>query len=239
VREEWLLAQPARMILTRRSKGVQRIEFEWDRGKRVNQATVTLLASAAAVLPGDRIDLKDVGAGTGKYLVSTVRRRRFSPLVSVDLKRAAKALPEPAAEVVTTRRGGSSGRGGDPGNATGNWQWPTNPHPVTSPFGQRWGRLHDGIDIGVPTGTTVRAVDGGKVTKAGPNGGYGTYVEIDHGGGLVSFYGHLSSISVRSGQRVGKGDAIARSGNTGHSTGPHLHFGVHKGGAARNPRDYL
>lgn len=244
VRDEWLIKRRARMVLTRRSRGVQRIEFEWDSGKRVQGATVTMLAAYNVALPGDRIDLRDVGkAGSGPYLLSSARRSRFSPLVTVELRRPVAALPEPRGEQVqpkSTGGGGSrsTGRGGD-GDATGNWQWPTEVHYVTSPFGQRWGRLHDGIDIGAAHGAAVRAVDGGRVTRAGWNGGYGNYVEIDHGGGLVSFYAHLSAVSTRSGARVGKGELLGRVGNTGASRGAHLHFGVHKGGQARNPREWL
>lgn len=65
------------------------------------------------------------------------------------------------------------------------------------------------------------------------------YVEIDHGNGLTSYYGHLSTIATAVGRRVSKGDLIARTGNTGSSTGPHLHFGVHKHGSPRNPADFL
>lgn len=240
VREDWLNAQPARMVLNRQSPGVQRIEFERDAGKPVQSATVTLLAKYAAVLPGDRIDLTKLGKGSGRYLVSTVRRSRFRPVVSVELKRRTLAAREPLGEQVSSTRGKGGG-----GAATGTLQWPTTSHVVTSGFGHRsspggvGSTNHDGIDIGVPVGTAVHAADGGKVVKAGPNGGYGNYVEIDHGKGLHTFYGHLSKIEVRVGQAVDKGDTIARSGNTGTSTGAHLHFGLHKDGVGRDPRTYL
>lgn len=110
---------------------------------------------------------------------------------------------------------------------------------VTSPFGMRWGRLHAGIDIGVSTGTPVTAADGGKVTFAGNNGGYGLLVIIDHGGNFSTRYGHNSKLLVKKGDRVYKGQKIALSGNTGRSTGPHLHFEIRKSGTPINPAKYV
>lgn len=110
---------------------------------------------------------------------------------------------------------------------------------VTSPFGMRWGRLHAGIDIGVPTGTPITAADGGKVTFAGNNGGYGLLVMIDHGGNFSTRYGHNSKLLVKKGDRVYKGQKIALSGNTGRSTGPHLHFEIRKNGTPINPAKYV
>lgn len=210
-------------------------------GKPVTKATVTAFASAGLLLAGDGVQLKDLSrAANGRYLVAQVKRSPTSPIITYDLKRATVPLPEPASETVERQADGSSPTGAA-GGTTGTYAWPTTPHPVVSPFGPRKppregaSSYHDGIDIGVPVGTEVRATDGGKVTKAGAYGGYGLYVEIDHGGGVVSFYGHLSKVSVRVGQRVSQGDRIARSGNTGISTGPHLHFGMHVRGAAVDP----
>lgn len=242
VREEYLIARPARMVLRRASDGVQRIEFEWDAGKKASGATVTMLASRWAALPGDRIDLAGLGpAGSGAYLVASVKRRRFSPLCTVTLKRPTPSLPEPAAELVSVK---AKSRSRSRGQSDGRLDWPVTPHPITSGFGPRaspggiGSTQHDGIDLGVSY-VRVHAAGAGRVTRAGLNGGYGNYVEIDHGHGLVSFYGHLSAISVKAGRHVDKGDPIGTSGNTGNSTGPHLHFGVHLRGAARDPRDFL
>lgn len=98
---------------------------------------------------------------------------------------------------------------------------------------------HKGIDIAVSTGTSVMATSGGTVTMAGWQSGYGYVVYIDHGNGVVSRYGHLSKILVSVGQTVSQGDVIARSGNTGNSTGPHLHFEIRVDGVAVNPLNYL
>jgi murein DD-endopeptidase MepM/ murein hydrolase activator NlpD len=85
-------------------------------------------------------------------------------------------------------------------------------------------RHHNGIDIAVPTGTRVKAIAAGRVLRSGPHGGYGNLVEIEHGDGTRSLYGHNSQLEVRAGDRVEAGQTIALSGSTGRSTGPHLHF---------------
>jgi len=122
---------------------------------------------------------------------------------------------------------------------TGTFQKPSNRGYVTSEFGWRWGRRHEGIDIGMSTGTSVRAADGGVVTFAGYKSGYGYVVFINHGANMESRYAHLSKILVNKGQKVYKSEQIALSGNTGVSTGPHLHFEIRKNGVPQNPRNYL
>ncbi|MCG4583642.1 peptidoglycan DD-metalloendopeptidase family protein, partial [Anaerosalibacter bizertensis] len=118
--------------------------------------------------------------------------------------------------------------------------WPSN-GPVTSPYGPRWGRIHTGIDIGIPIGTPVVAAKDGVVilAKTGYGGGYGNYLVVDHGGGVSTLYAHNSSLSVGVGTRVRRGQQIALSGNTGRSTGPHLHFEVRINGRPVNPIPYL
>ena len=117
---------------------------------------------------------------------------------------------------------------------------------VTSEFGNRRDpftgerRGHTGMDLAVPTGTSVRAALPGTVTVSTYNqGGYGYYVMIDHGSGLSTLYGHNSQLLARVGQTVEAGDVIALSGSTGRSTGPHLHFEVRINGERTNPRSYL
>jgi murein DD-endopeptidase MepM/ murein hydrolase activator NlpD len=116
--------------------------------------------------------------------------------------------------------------------------WPVN-GPVTSPFGTRWGRMHDGIDIGVPSGTPIHAAAAGTVIYAGWMEGYGNLVVLDHGDGLSTAYGHQSSIAVGYGQGVAQGQVIGYVGSTGHSTGPHLHFEVRVNGSPVDPLGYL
>jgi len=116
---------------------------------------------------------------------------------------------------------------------------PTSRGSLTSRFGTRWGRAHEGIDVGLPIGSSVKASDGGKVTFSGYKNGYGYCVIVDHGGGLSTLYGHNSKLLVKAGQSVFQGQEIAKSGNTGRSTGPHLHFEVRKNGRPVNPLNYV
>jgi len=122
--------------------------------------------------------------------------------------------------------------------ATGIFLVPTRGR-LTSRYGMRSGRMHYGLDIAASVGTPIKAADGGKVVYAGWKGSYGYMVEINHGNGYVTRYAHCSSINVKVGQRVYKGQVIAKVGNTGRSTGPHLHFEVLKNGRNVNPAGYI
>ena len=110
---------------------------------------------------------------------------------------------------------------------------------LTSSFGERWGRKHNGIDIGADMNTEIYAANSGTVTYAGEMSGYGNYVVIDHGNGFETAYAHCNSISVSSGDTVAKGQVIAHIGSTGNSTGPHLHFEIKENGEFLNPLDYV
>jgi murein DD-endopeptidase MepM/ murein hydrolase activator NlpD len=116
--------------------------------------------------------------------------------------------------------------------------WPAS-GPVTSPFGFRWGRMHEGIDIGASYGSAIHAAAGGTVIYCGWESGYGNLTVIDHGGNLATAYGHQSSIAVTCGQQVSQGQVIGYVGSTGHSTGPHLHFEVRINGSPVDPMGYL
>lgn len=115
--------------------------------------------------------------------------------------------------------------------------WPIH-GPVSSEFGPRWGGFHPGIDIAVPTGVPIAAAGGGTVVVAGPNGGYGNFVVIDHNNGYSTAYAHQSQIAVSEGQTVTQGQVIGSVGSTGFSTGPHLHFEIRVNGNAQNPRNF-
>src|SRR5436190_67134 len=126
------------------------------------------------------------------------------------------------------------------GESSSGFIWPVN-GPVTSPFCEvrPWEACHPGIDIGVPTGTPIRAVADGTVAIAGPESGYGNYTCIDHGGGISSCYAHQESISVSVGQHVSQGQVIGISDCTGLCFGPHLHFEVRVNGQVVDPMGYL
>jgi septal ring factor EnvC (AmiA/AmiB activator) len=123
-------------------------------------------------------------------------------------------------------------------------QWPVRA-AINSEFGKRRSPItgepdfHAGIDLASGAGTPVHAPASGAVTFAGARGGHGLAVVVDHGSSVQTLYGHLSRVSVRPGQRVERGQVLGQSGNTGASTGAHLHYEVHVNGRAVNPRPYL
>lgn len=118
------------------------------------------------------------------------------------------------------------------------FDWPAKAR-ISSPFGPRWGSMHNGIDIAVVTGTPVRAAADGRVVYSGTNGGYGIMVILDHGNGVETRYAHHSRNAVSVGQSVKRGDIVAYSGNTGVSTGPHLHFEIRYNKNPVDPLKYL
>lgn len=109
----------------------------------------------------------------------------------------------------------------------------------TSGFGPRWGRKHEGVDLAGPVGTPIHATGDGVVTFAGRLGAYGNLIKIEHELGVETRYGHLSRIRVRAGQRVSQGELIGDMGNTGRSTGPHLHYEVRMKGRAVDPMSFI
>jgi murein DD-endopeptidase MepM/ murein hydrolase activator NlpD len=110
---------------------------------------------------------------------------------------------------------------------------------ITSAFGQRWGRMHEGMDIAGATGDPIYAALDGKVTYAGWESGYGMVIKLSHSGNIQTIYGHCSSLSIKAGESVKKGQVIGKVGNTGNSTGPHLHFEVRVNGKPENPAKYI
>ncbi len=118
------------------------------------------------------------------------------------------------------------------GTNTSGWEWRTNPITKKKEF-------HNGLDIAAPKGTNIYAAADGTVVKCEWYGGYGNCVIINHGGGVMTLYGHCNSLNVKNGQSVKAGDVIAYVGTTGQSTGYHLHFTVYEGKTAVNPWNYL
>lgn len=143
--------------------------------------------------------------------------------------------------------GGSASTGGGSAIGSGSMMWPVpSCTTITSPFGYRdspggiGSTNHKGVDIGASYGAQIVAADSGVVVQAGDNGwGYGNLVIIDHGNGLTTYYGHMSSVAVSSGQTVAKGQLIGYVGSTGNSTGPHCHFEVRSNGTAVDPMGYV
>ncbi len=161
--------------------------------------------------------------------VAREEEQRRQAQIAAAVRGEASAVEAPVSRADAALVGAPSGQG---------LTWPVN-GTVTSNFGPRWGRQHNGIDIAANTGTTVASAGSGTVIAAGFSGGFGQRVLIQHSGGLVTLYAHLSSINVSTGQSVSSGTSIGAVGCTGSCTGPHLHFETRVGGTAYDPRSYL
>ena len=185
------------------------------------QARAALLARQAALAAAR--DAKE-------SLLADVRTQRHKDEEDLEKMQAASA-----AIAEQLQNSGSSSGGGAP-SASG-FIWPVS-GPSTSGFGWRWGRMHEGIDIGAGCGTPIRATASGTVVYAGWMDGYGNITIIDHGGGMATAYGHQSAIYVGGGS-VTQGQTIGAVGSTGHSTGCHLHFEVRVNGTPVDPLGYL
>lgn len=165
---------------------------------------------------------------------------------------AAQEAAEKAAKAKAQQQTGNSSSSGTrtatpARQSSGAFLWPSAASTrVTSPYGSRIHpitgkqKFHKGLDIGAPNGSDVLAAADGTVVTSGWNaGGYGNYITINHGGGLVTLYGHNSKLLVSAGETVKKGQVIAKVGSTGNSTGPHIHFEVMLNGSVVNPYNYL
>ena len=122
---------------------------------------------------------------------------------------------------------------------TGEFAWPAEGGYISSERGQRWGRMHNGIDIAQPEELTIKSADHGIVKAAGAAGTFGNRVVVDHQNGYETIYAHLSSIDVKVGDKVPKGTKLGNMGSTGRSTGLHLHLEISLGGVTQNPLNYI
>ena len=243
--DDWLLRRVPPVVLQETTPPVRGwITGDFDARKRTTEASLVVDAGRWTLPPGDPVRLDRQGPLSGLWLVKEIERGAFTTEATVTLTRRQPALPEPKPEPRDdgSPDAGPAAAGGGrstvgPVSARG-LSWPL-AGPISSGYGRRGGKLHAGIDLAVPVGTTVRAAADGTVTFTGASSGYGTAVYLEHAGGLFTRYGHLSRASVRRGQDVRRGDQIGLSGNTGSSTGPHLHFEVRPGNKAVDPRGYL
>ena len=156
----------------------------------------------------------------------------------VSLEGDLAALEKEQARVQAALQGAGQTFDGPIKHGSGSLIWPVN-GPVVSPFGMRWGRLHAGIDIAVPSGTAIHAADSGRVVLMGWVGGYGNYTCIQHTATMSTCYGHQQSFATSNGASVSQGQVIGYSDCTGHCFGPHVHFEVRINGAPVDPMGYL
>lgn len=190
----------------------------------------TVYENSSSYYEGDSVVSRD-GVDGRDSVTARIKKRNGEVVEKEELKR--ERIVEPISKIVIKGTKKTPAKKG-----TGTFIMPTY-GILTSEFGYRWGRSHDGIDIGASTGSAIRAADGGTVTLSGWYYGYGLTIIIDHGGGYKTLYGHNSANYVSVGEKVFQGQTIGAVGSTGNSTGPHLHFEIQYFGVPQNPLSYL
>jgi murein DD-endopeptidase MepM/ murein hydrolase activator NlpD len=216
---------------------LQREQTRTTRKRHRQEARVVAVRLAQVRALRDRL----VASRSGLVAAQAERQQDLADLTAIEREQLEEmeALQEVSATLAAKIQAAQAAAGTDSGSpSSAGFVWPVL-GPVTSPFGWRWGRMHEGIDIGVPSGTPIRAAASGTVIYAGWLGGYGNLTVIDHGGGVATAYGHQSGLAAGNGASVAQGQVIGYVGSTGHSTGPHLHFEVRVNGVPQDPLGYL
>jgi murein DD-endopeptidase MepM/ murein hydrolase activator NlpD len=227
------LVRHAKKDATDTAARLDRLERRQQQLTAIVQQRRDQVAAVKNQLIGTRVGYEHTKAGKQRALVK-VRSERHALEDHLD------ELQKESDKIQAQLQGGAGLPAGPIKGGSGRFIWPVN-GPITAPFCERraWEACHPGMDIAVPTGTPIRAADGGTVRIAGWVGGYGNYTCIQHTASLSSCYGHQSVIKVHVGQHVSQGQIIGLSGSTGFSTGPHLHFEARINGAVTNPMNYL
>ena len=199
------------------------------------------LAAERILRERDQIAAVEDQLVSSRSQLASARADRRGALASVrshrhDLEGDLAALEAEQARVVAALQGAPAP--GPVRQGSGQLVWPVN-GPVVSGFGMRWGRLHAGLDIAVPSGTPIRAADSGRVVLMGWVGGYGNYTCIQHNASLSTCYAHQSSFGTSNGANVSQGQVIGSVGCTGHCFGDHLHFETRVNGSPVDPMGYL
>lgn len=204
-------------------------------------STINNLKDPTSIAPGLQLKLPTAGS-TAPAPKSKLSSDAHPPAKTEVAVRPGTARPRAAA--VATKPYSKTRAKQQPGSrakkSSGNYplNWPVE-GTITSRFGKRRGRAHDGIDISAPTGSSVRAAAAGEVLFAATHGSYGNLVVLKHADGLVTVYAHNERNLVRKGQTVRKGQLLGKVGQTGRASGPHLHFEVRKGTTPKNPLRFL
>jgi murein DD-endopeptidase MepM/ murein hydrolase activator NlpD len=236
------VANQDKSIASQVSKAKHQVSVQRKRTKTVRHGVmqetqvINARVQQQAILRGEllanRSKLADARSSKSQALVVTRKQVQDE----IDESKALEAASATLAAKLQGSAGGSTAPPPTGGNGT--FQWPLS-GPITSPFGLRWGTLHPGLDIGVPTGTPIHAAGPGTVVWCGWMSGYGNLVMIDHHNGLATLYGHQSRIAASCGEQVSTGTLIGYVGCTGFCTGPHLHFEVRVNGSPVDPLGYL
>lgn len=212
-----------------------------------HQLRPSVLRTRGAVVAAGMGAVMVVGAGAG---VASADAGKAQPAV-VDAASAVAAQAEAQTKAANSvKKAAVKAKKATPAKKAPSWVKPVSKYTLTASFAQggaMWAAKHSGQDFAVPIGTPVKAVNAGTVVKAGPNGAgdgpaYGNAIVIKHANGKYSQYAHLSKVNVSIGSTVKTGQVIAKSGNTGNSSGPHLHFEIRTTpnyGSALNPASFL
>lgn len=190
----------------------------------------TVYEDSSSYYAGEKV-LGQAGVDGKDSVTARLTKRNGEVVEKDELKR--ERIIEPTTEIIL-----KGTKTPPPTKGTGTFIYPSY-GTLTSEYGYRWGRNHDGIDVAGPVGTPIYASDGGTVILSGWYYGYGLTVKIDHGGGYVTLYGHNSENYVSVGQKVFQGQTIAAMGSTGNSTGSHVHFEILLHGTPQNPFNYF
>ena len=229
-------------------ENVEALKTEYEAIKTEQEVVYTELEAKKALLEADIkaaneliLQLEEeIKTNKEKYLEVLAQEKAFQ--AEIDRKLAEIQRQEEEAKKAAEANGGSYT---GPSGSTGVYQWPIPGKTPGSAYGPRMHpiakemRFHAGEDIAANSGTSILAADGGTVATATYSSSYGNYVMINHGGGRVTLYAHMSSMAVSVGQSVTKGQVIGYVGSTGLSTGPHLHFEVRVNGATTDPKQYF
>ena len=230
--------------------GLEEAYDEIDTKKKEVETLQAELNESRAVAEKEKAELEEDKATVSAQKSEIASSNEETEAMLADLRADAEAMNKIAAEKGSSSSNssysGSSTSSGAPSSGSMAWPVPSvGTSHITSIYGWRThpifgvGRGHTGVDIGAPHGSSVVAANAGKVIYSGWFGGYGNCVQIDHGGGVTTLYGHNSKLLVSVGQRVSRGQTIAKVGSTGDSTGPHCHFEVRINGKHVDPLDYI
>ena len=231
----------AERVRTLRNRAQYLVEVRLD-AKATIEAARNAIAARERRLGSTRASLE---TRQGELIAARAARRSSLDSIRGEIHQHEEVAAELRAEIQAQLAAATGGTplpaGPLPSPSAAGLIWPVE-GTLTSPFGYRWGRMHEGIDIAAPEGTPIMAAASGSVVlmqSEASSGGYGNYTCIDHGGGLATCYAHQSSFATSEGASVSQGDVIGYVGNTGHSLGPHLHFEVRIEGVPTDPLGYL
>jgi murein DD-endopeptidase MepM/ murein hydrolase activator NlpD len=228
----------AKLQIKRQRAATTKVRRSVQMETHVINARVQQQAILRGELLSNRSRLAGAKADKSRSLVITRRQVENDIQESKALEAASAQLAARLRDSESQASGAATSGGSEPAPSSSGFAWPVS-GPITSPFGMRWGTLHPGIDIGVPTGTPIHAAGNGTVVWCGWMSGYGNLVMIDHHNGLATLYGHQSRIAATCNQVVTQGQTIGYVGCTGFCTGPHLHFEVRLNGSPVDPLGYL